>query len=104
MRDRLDTTAELIAVAIPKPRTHIGMTVRTSDARPAADRTFDIRQIAPGDVTISGEVIRLGQFLGLAGLAVGALDAKVMIEEGWVTVNGRVETQPGRQLRPGDPG
>ncbi|GAB3900065.1 hypothetical protein GCM10029964_086890 [Kibdelosporangium lantanae] len=54
------------------------------------------------DVTISGEVIRLGQFLGLAGLAVGALDAKVMIEEGWVTVNGRVETQPGRQLRPGD--
>jgi ribosome-associated protein len=54
------------------------------------------------DVTISGEVIRLGQFLRLAGLAVGALDAKVMIEEGWVTVNGRVETQPGRQLRPGD--
>jgi len=54
------------------------------------------------DVTISGEVIRLGQFLRLAGLAMGALDAKVMIEEGWVTVNGRVETQPGRQLRPGE--
>ncbi len=54
------------------------------------------------DVTISGEGIRLGQFLGRAGLAVGALHAKVMIVEGWVTVNGRVETQPGRQLRPGD--
>ena len=54
------------------------------------------------EVTISDEVIRLGQFLRLAGLAMGALDAKVMIEEGWVRVNGRVETQPGRQLRPGD--
>jgi ribosome-associated protein len=54
------------------------------------------------DVTISEEVVRLGQFLRLAGLAMGALDAKVMIEEGWVTVNGRVESQPGRELRPGD--
>lgn len=54
------------------------------------------------DVTISGEVAQLGQFLRLAGLAMGAADARVMIEEGWVTVNGRVETQPGRQLRPAD--
>lgn len=54
------------------------------------------------DVTISDEVVRLGQFLRLAGLAMGALDAKVMIEKGWVTVNGRVESQPGRELRPGD--
>ena len=54
------------------------------------------------EVTISGKVIGLGQFLRLAGLAVGALDAKVMIEEGWVTVNGQVETQSGRQVRPGD--
>jgi ribosome-associated protein len=54
------------------------------------------------EVTVSGEVIRLGQFLSLAGLAVSALDAKVMIEAGWVTVNGRVETEPGWQLRPGD--
>ncbi|GIH16659.1 RNA-binding S4 domain-containing protein [Rugosimonospora africana] len=54
------------------------------------------------EVTISGDAIRLGQFLKLAGLAVGAPDAKVMVEVGWVTVNGRVETQLGRQLRPGD--
>lgn len=31
----------------------------------------------------------------------GALDAKAMIEEGWVTVNGRVETQPGRATAAG---
>jgi ribosome-associated protein len=54
------------------------------------------------EVTISDEAIRLGRFLTLAGLALGGSDAKVMLEVGWVTVNGRVETQPGRQLRPGD--
>jgi ribosome-associated protein len=54
------------------------------------------------EVTISTEAIGLGQFLKLAGLAVGGSDAKVMIELGWVSVNGRVEAQLGRQLRPGD--
>lgn len=54
------------------------------------------------EVTITDETIRLGQFLKLAGLANGTADAKVMIEVGWVTVNGRVETQGGRQVRPGD--
>jgi ribosome-associated protein len=54
------------------------------------------------EVTISDESIRLGQFLKLAGLAMGAADAKVMAEVGWITVNGRVENQLGRQLRPGD--
>jgi ribosome-associated protein len=53
-------------------------------------------------VAISGEAIPLGQFLKLAGIALGGPDAKVMVEAGWVTVNGRVETQLGRQLRPGD--
>ncbi len=54
------------------------------------------------EVTISDPAIGLGPFLKLAGLAVGGADAKVMIEAGWVSVNGRVETQLGRQLRPGD--
>ena len=54
------------------------------------------------EVTISDKAIGLGQFLKLAGLAVGDSDAKVMVEVGWVTVNGRVEAQLGRQLRPGD--
>jgi ribosome-associated protein len=54
------------------------------------------------EVTISGEVIPLGRFLKLAGLALGEADAKVMMEAGWVTVNGRVANQLGLQLRPGD--
>jgi len=54
------------------------------------------------EVTISDETIRLGQFLIPADLALGESDAKVMLEVGWVTVNGRVEVQLGRQLRPGD--
>ncbi len=54
------------------------------------------------DVTITDEMIRLGQFLKLAGIAEGGSDAKAMIEAGQVTVNGVVERQRGRQLRPGD--
>lgn len=54
------------------------------------------------EVIIADKAIPLGQFLKLAGLAKGGADAKVMIEFGWVRVNGRVETQHGRQVRPGD--
>lgn len=54
------------------------------------------------EVSISDESIRLGQFLKLAGLAEGGSDAKLMVEAGEVTVNGRVDTRRGRQLRPGD--
>lgn len=53
-------------------------------------------------VTISEESIPLGRFLILAGLAKGRPDAEVMAEVGWVTVNGRVERQLGRHVRPGD--
>ena len=54
------------------------------------------------EVAISDESIRLGQFLKLAGLADAGSDAKALIEAGDVTVNGRVDTRRGRQLRPGD--
>jgi ribosome-associated protein len=54
------------------------------------------------EVSISDETIRLGQFLKLAGLAEGGSDAKAMVESGEVTVNGRVDTRRGRQLRAGD--
>lgn len=54
------------------------------------------------EVTIRDDVIRLGQFLKLAGLAEDGVDAKTMIEQGAVTVNGRAETRRGRQLRDGD--
>jgi ribosome-associated protein len=54
------------------------------------------------EVTIADETIRLGQFLKLAGLADAGSDAKALVESGDVTVNGRVDTRRGRQLRAGD--
>ena len=54
------------------------------------------------DVPIRDESIRLGQFLKLAGLIDTGADAKSVIGDGLVSVNGDVETRRGRQLRPGD--
>ncbi|HEY4017723.1 MAG TPA: RNA-binding S4 domain-containing protein [Pseudonocardiaceae bacterium] len=54
------------------------------------------------DISIVDEMIRLGQFLKLAGLAEDGVDAKDMIEAGEVTVNGRPESHRGRQLKIGD--
>jgi len=54
------------------------------------------------DVPVTAEPIRLGQFLKLAGLIDTGADAKSVIGDGLVTVNGDIETRRGRQLRPGD--
>jgi ribosome-associated protein len=54
------------------------------------------------EVTIRGDMIRLGQLLKLAGLADSGGDARALVEGGAVTVNGEVETRRGRQLHPGD--
>jgi ribosome-associated protein len=54
------------------------------------------------DVEIRGYVIRLGQLLKLAGMADSGTDAKAMLAEGLVTVNGEREERRGRQLHPGD--
>lgn len=47
-------------------------------------------------------MIRLGQLLKLAGAAGGGADAKALIADGRVTVNGEPELRRGRQLRAGD--
>jgi ribosome-associated protein len=54
------------------------------------------------DVPLSGDPIRVGQFLKLAGLAEHGAHAKELLEAGEVQVNGRVETRRGAQLRTGD--
>jgi ribosome-associated protein len=54
------------------------------------------------DVPIRDESIRLGQFLKLASLIDSGADAKFVIADGQVQVNGEPETRRGRQLRPGD--
>ncbi len=58
--------------------------------------------MTPDDVPIRDESIRLGQFLKLASLIDSGADAKAVIAEGLVSVNGEVELRRGRQLRPGD--
>ena len=56
----------------------------------------------PVDVPIRDESIRLGQFLKLANLVESGAEAKPVIADGAVTVNGEVETRRGRQLVLGD--
>ena len=57
---------------------------------------------APEDVAIAGDMIRLGQLLKLAGLAESGGEARELVQEGAVRVNGAVEGRRGRQLRRGD--
>ncbi len=54
------------------------------------------------EIKISDEYIKLGQALKLAGIASSGVEAKFMIEDGIVTVNGETELRRGRKVRPGD--
>jgi ribosome-associated protein len=54
------------------------------------------------DVEIRGEMIRLGQFLKFAGIADSGAEARALLDERTVTVNGEPEVRRGRQLRRGD--
>ena len=54
------------------------------------------------DVTIRGDMIRLGQLLKLAGVVDSGGEAKAALLEGLVTVNGEVDVRRGRQLHDGD--
>ena len=48
------------------------------------------------------EFIRLGQALKKAGLVDSGVDAKFVVQDGQVKVNGEVDTRRGRKLVPGD--
>jgi ribosome-associated protein len=54
------------------------------------------------DVTIRGDMIRLGQLLKLSGVADSGGEAKALLTEEAVTVNGEPEARRGRQLHRGD--
>jgi ribosome-associated protein len=54
------------------------------------------------EVPISGESIRLGQLLKLAGVAGSGAEAKELLAGGAVRVNGEPEARRGRQLQRGD--
>lgn len=53
-------------------------------------------------ITIKDEYIRLGQALKLAGLVSSGVEAKILIQDGLVTVNGEIDDRRGRKLYPGD--
>ena len=53
------------------------------------------------DITITTEFIKLQDLLKLANL-VGTGEAKIVIQNGDVSVNGEVCTMRGKKIRPGD--
>lgn len=53
-------------------------------------------------IKLREEYIKLGQALKAAGLAESGVDAKFVIQDGLVKVNGSVETQRGKKLVAGD--
>lgn len=53
-------------------------------------------------IGIHSEFIKLDAFLKLSGLAETGGEAKLMVADGEVLVNGEVCTQRGKKLRPGD--
>lgn len=53
-------------------------------------------------IKLRDEFIKLGQALKAAGLAESGVDAKEVIVQGLVVVNGEIETRRGRKLYDGD--
>lgn len=53
-------------------------------------------------IKLRDEFIKLGQALKAAGLVESGVEAKEVIQEGLVVVNGEVDTRRGRKLYGGD--
>ena len=53
-------------------------------------------------IKIKDDYIKLGQALKLAGLVSSGIDAKFVVQDGQVKVNGEVDTRRGRKLYPQD--
>lgn len=53
-------------------------------------------------IKVRDDFIKLGQALKAAGLVESGVDAKEVIQEGLVKVNGKVETQRGKKLVGGE--
>ena len=53
-------------------------------------------------IKLREDYIKLGQALKAAGLVESGVDAKFVIQDGLVKVNGSIETQRGKKLVAGD--
>ena len=58
---------------------------------------MDTVEIRPGE-----EFIKLGQALKKAGLVESGVEAKIVVQDGLVKVNGEIDTRRGKKLIPGD--
>ena len=58
--------------------------------------------VVSNTVSLRGDHITLAQAVKVVGIADTGGQAKLVIRNGDVTVNGAVETRPGRTLRAGD--
>lgn len=54
------------------------------------------------EIAIKDDFIKLGQAMKLAGLVSSGMEAKIVIQEGQVKVNGEIDTRRGKKLVPGD--
>ncbi|SDB34813.1 RNA-binding S4 domain-containing protein [Eubacterium oxidoreducens] len=54
------------------------------------------------EVVIRDDFIKLGQLLKLAGFVGSGVDAKMVIADEMVLVNGEICTQRGKKIYPGD--
>ena len=54
------------------------------------------------DIKLKDEFIKLGQALKLAGVVEDGVEAKYVIQDGLVKVNGEVDTRRGRKLFGGE--
>lgn len=54
------------------------------------------------EIVIKDEYIKLGQALKLAGMVSSGVEAKLVIQDGLVLVNGEEEVRRGKKLIPGD--
>lgn len=57
---------------------------------------------SPAELPIRDHMIRLGQALKLGSLVEDGVQARTVIEDGLVKVNGDIEERRGRQLHDGD--
>ena len=54
------------------------------------------------EIKLRDDYIKLGQALKAANIVESGVMAKLVIQDGLVTVNGEVETRRGKKLFPGD--
>lgn len=72
-------------------------------AEKTTKRIFNVREDEEMEIIkLRDEYIKLGQALKAAGLVESGVDAKFVIQDGLVSVNGKIEVQRGKKLYAGD--